>query len=63
MIGRFYSDGMDDFYWDHFAPSLLMSTYLVAFAVANFTKIEADVAHGKWKFNIYVRTSAISQAQ
>lgn len=54
---------MEDFYWDHFAPSLLMSTYLVAFAVANFTKIEADVDNSNWKFNIYVRTSAISQAQ
>jgi aminopeptidase N len=54
---------MEDFYWDQFAPSLLMSTYLVAFAVANFTKIEADVGDNNWKFNIYVRTSAISQAQ
>ncbi|EFX67103.1 hypothetical protein DAPPUDRAFT_203789 [Daphnia pulex] len=63
LINTTQIDGMDNFYWDHFAPSLLMSTYLVAFAVANFTKIEADVAHGNWKFNIYVRTSAISQAQ
>uniref|UniRef100_A0A0P5FVD5 Aminopeptidase n=1 Tax=Daphnia magna TaxID=35525 RepID=A0A0P5FVD5_9CRUS len=56
-------DGMQDFYWDHFAPTLLMSTYLVAFVVANFTKIEADVGNSNWKFNIHVRTSAVSQAQ
>lgn len=54
---------MDDYYWDHFAPSVLMSTYLVAFAVANFTKIEADVGDLNWKFNIYVRTSAVNQTQ
>ncbi len=54
---------MEGFYWDHFAPSVPMSTYLVAFIVANFTQVEADVGNATWKFNIYARPSARNQAQ
>ncbi|EFX67104.1 hypothetical protein DAPPUDRAFT_302210 [Daphnia pulex] len=56
-------EGMEGFYWDHFAPSVPMSTYLVAFIVANFTQVEADVGNATWKFNIYARPSARNQAQ
>ena len=54
---------MEGFYWDHFAPSVPMSTYLVAFVVANFTQIEADVGNATWKFNIYARPTASNQAK
>lgn len=54
---------MEDYLWDHFAPSVPMSTYLVAFVVANFTQIPSDVGDAKWKFNIYARPSAASQAE
>jgi aminopeptidase N len=54
---------MEEFYWDHFAPSVPMSTYLVAFIVANFTQVEADVGNATWKFNIYARPSARNQTQ
>lgn len=58
-----YREGRADHYWDHFAPSVPMSTYLVAFIVANFTQVAADVGNATWKFNIYARPSASSQAQ
>ena len=52
---------MKDFFWDHFEKSVLMSTYLVAFVVADFAKIESDVYNSKWGFNIYARHSARNQ--
>lgn len=63
LINTTQMEGMDGFYWDHFAPSVPMSTYLVAFIVANFTQVEADVGNATWKFNIYARPSASNQAQ
>jgi len=54
-------DGMKDFFWDHFEKSVPMSTYLVAFVVADFAKIESDVYNSKWGFNIYARHSARNQ--
>lgn len=59
----FNREGTEEFYWDHFAPSVPMSTYLVAFIVANFTQVAADVGNANWKFNIYARPSARNQAQ
>ena len=56
-------EGVADHYWDHFAPSAPMSTYLVAFVVANFTQVAADVKNANWKFNIYARPSARQQTQ
>ena len=52
---------MKDFFWDHFEKSVPMSTYLVAFVVADFAKIESDVYNSKWGFNIYARHSARNQ--
>lgn len=54
---------MSEYLWDHFEPSVPMSTYLVAFAVGNVTQIPSDVGDAKWKFNIYTRPSAASQAE
>ena len=54
---------MKDFVWDHFATSLPMSTYLVAFVIANFTRVQADVGKTTWKFNVYSRPSAIEQTR
>ena len=58
-----YREDTKGFYWDHFAPSVPMSTYLVAFVVANFTKVEADVGNATWQFNIYSRPSSRNQTQ
>ncbi|XP_046438221.1 aminopeptidase N-like [Daphnia pulex] len=63
LIKTTQMEGMEEFYWDHFAPSVPMSTYLVAFIVANFTQVEADVGNATWKFNIYARPSARNQTQ
>lgn len=57
------SEGMDGFFWDKFEKSVPMSTYLVAFVVANFTRVEADTSKANWKFNIYARPSASNQTQ
>lgn len=54
---------MEDFFWDHFNKSVPMSTYLAAFVVADFERIEADVAGSNWAFNIYARPSAQNQTQ
>ncbi|XP_032798753.2 aminopeptidase N [Daphnia magna] len=63
LINTTQMEGTEEFYWDHFAPSVPMSTYLVAFIVANFTQVAADVGNANWKFNIYARPSARNQAQ
>lgn len=54
---------MQDFFWDHFEKSVPMSTYLVAFVVADFSRVQADVANSKWGFNIYARPGAVNQTQ
>ncbi len=40
-----------------------MSTYLIAFVVADFTKVESDEYNSKWGFNIYARPSAKAQTE
>lgn len=55
--------GMEGFVWDHFATSVPMSTYLVAFVVANFTQVQAEVGSSRWKFNVYSRPSATEQTR
>lgn len=54
---------MEDFFWDEFETSVIMSTYLVAFVVADFVRVESDVKNAEWKFNVYARPSALNQTQ
>lgn len=59
-----YRVDVEDYVWDHFYPTVPMSTYLVAAAVGDYVRIDTNVAaKAKWSFNIYVRRSAVSQAK
>lgn len=55
---------MNDFFWDHFEKSVVMPTYLVAFVVADFKQVKAELStDSKWSFNIYARPSAENQTR
>lgn len=55
---------MTGFVWDHFYPTVPMSTYLVAAAVGDYIRINASEAvDAKWSFNLYVRRSAVDQTK
>ncbi|ELU18860.1 hypothetical protein CAPTEDRAFT_133041, partial [Capitella teleta] len=46
---------------DHFAESVRMSTYLVAFVVCDFEKVTEQTKHNNIKINIYTPPSMIDQ--
>ena len=54
---------MEGFVWDAFEKSVPMSTYLVAFIVADFVHIKVDSPNSKWNFSIYARPSAQNQTE
>ncbi|CAG0906478.1 unnamed protein product, partial [Cyprideis torosa] len=54
--------GMPGWVWDHYNPSVPMSTYLVAFVVSNLAYMESDSALSKTKFQIWTRPEALDQA-
>jgi len=55
---------MKDWYWDHYEPTLPMSTYLVAFVISEFAYQEKEfkTVSGKTKqFRVWSRPDAINQ--
>ncbi|XP_033167366.1 aminopeptidase N isoform X1 [Drosophila mauritiana] len=48
---------MPSYVWDHFAESLPMSTYLVAYAISDFTHISSG------NFSVWARADAIKSAE
>lgn len=56
-VYRAFRKGLPDYVWDHFAETVPMSTYLVAFAVTDFEKITSG------NFTVWARRNAIAQAQ
>lgn len=63
MSSSCFRTEIKDYYWDKFERSVPMSTYLVAFVVANFTRVEADAGDAKWQLNLYARPDASSQLE
>ena len=49
---------MPGYVWDHFAPSVKMSSYLVAFLVSDFISIPADPGTSNVQFRIWARANA-----
>ncbi|RVE53196.1 hypothetical protein evm_002029 [Chilo suppressalis] len=56
-IGREKHATLEDYIWDHYAESLPMSTYLVAFAVTDFGSISDQ------NFTVWARKEALSSAK
>ncbi|KAK4304350.1 hypothetical protein Pmani_023699 [Petrolisthes manimaculis] len=54
-------DGQPGWVWDHFNTSVPMSTYLVAFAICDFEKMETQTKNDV-QFRVWARSEAISQA-
>lgn len=52
---------MPGYYWDHYNKTLLVSTYLVGFAVSDFIPREANSSLSRPKFQIWSRADAINQ--
>lgn len=57
LVFIIYSEGLEDYVWDHFQESVPMSTYLVAFVISDFEHITDGT------FSIWSRKSAISQTK
>lgn len=53
-----YSAGMPGYIWDSFAPSVKMSSYLVAFLVSDFINIPAKPGVSNVQFRIWARANA-----
>lgn len=53
----FFSDGINDYVWDHFQETVPMSTYLLAFIVFDFESISNGT------FSVWARHSAIAQSK
>ena len=49
---------MPGYVWDHFAPSVKMSSYLVAFLISDFISIPADPGTSNVQFRIWARANA-----
>ena len=49
---------MPGYYWDYFAPSVKMSSYLVAFLVSDFINIPASPGASNVQFRIWARANA-----
>ncbi|CAK1546276.1 unnamed protein product [Leptosia nina] len=56
IIGRQPHKSLENYIWDHYAESLPMSTYLVAFAVTDFGNMSHD------NFSVWARKEALSSA-
>lgn len=50
--------GLPSYEWDHFEPSVPMSTYLVAFIVSDFKVLKSE----EDKFGVWARSEAINQS-
>ncbi len=50
--------GMPGYVWDYFAPSVKMSSYLVAFLVSDFINIPAKPGVSNVQFRIWARANA-----
>jgi hypothetical protein len=50
--------GMTGYVWDYFAPSVKMSSYLVAFLVSDFINIPAEPGVSNVQFRIWARANA-----
>ena len=49
---------MPGYVWDHFAQSVKMSSYLVAFLVADFISVPANHGINNVQFRIWARSNA-----
>ncbi|CAH2070917.1 unnamed protein product, partial [Iphiclides podalirius] len=56
IIGRQTHESLKDYVWDHYAESLPMSTYLVAFAVTDFGNMSDN------NFSVWARKEALPSA-
>ncbi|XP_068631133.1 aminopeptidase N [Battus philenor] len=56
IVGRQKHDYLKDYIWDHYAESLPMSTYLVAFAVTDFGNMSYN------NFSVWTRKEALPSA-
>ncbi|XP_022120582.2 aminopeptidase N [Pieris rapae] len=56
IVGHQRHDHLDSYIWDHYAETLPMSTYLVAFAVTDFGNMSRD------NFSVWARKDALSSA-
>ncbi|CAH2105873.1 unnamed protein product [Euphydryas editha] len=56
IIGKEAHDTLKDYIWDHYAESLPMSTYLVAFAVTDFGNMSDN------NFSVWARKEALPSA-
>ncbi|XP_013408526.1 uncharacterized protein LOC106172388 isoform X2 [Lingula anatina] len=60
MPQRFNQSRGDDWYADHYAPTVKMSTYLLAFVVCDFDYVENTTANGT-KVRVWARPEAMNQ--
>ncbi|XP_076247540.1 suppressor of ER stress-induced death isoform X2 [Calliopsis andreniformis] len=51
--------GLPSYLWDHYEPSVPMSTYLVAFIVSDFESLKSESGN----FRVWARSEAIEQAR
>ena len=49
-----YSDGLPGYVWDHYEPTVKMSSYLVAFLVSEFVDVETTTTH-RVPFRLWVK--------
>ena len=58
-----HRDGQPEYEWDIFEPSVVMSSYLVAFLVSEFTFLESDPALSPVKFRIWGRPDTFGKME
>ena len=57
----FYSQDLSGYVWDYYAPSLKMSSYLVAFLVSEFNYVTSDPSLSKMKVRVWSRPDTQNQ--